>query len=196
MIKGRDRRTREPKRRRGEGGGLYCNGPGYKTAGCKAGRAVVKQLREPVHRGSRSRRPAILSFSASHAASHERPDLNDHRMLAPLGFYRPAKPLLLPRVREGSFVLRSSLFLSNRSRSRSAFLVYPNSNIPFFHPTEAPPRPSTRIARQFFLTGIPFYESSCDYFFSIFITLDQRICNRYLYIALTDMHIARSRIKQ
>lgn len=134
VIKGR---TREPKRRRGEGGGLYCNGPGYKTAGCKAGRAVVKQLREPVHRGSRSRRPAILSFSASHAASHERPDLNDHRMLAPLGFYRPAKPLLLPRVREGSFVLRSSLFLSNRSRSRSAFLVYPNSNIPFFHPTEA-----------------------------------------------------------
>lgn len=44
VIKGRDRRTREPKRRRGEGGGLYCNGPGYKTAGCKAGRAVVKQL--------------------------------------------------------------------------------------------------------------------------------------------------------
>lgn len=41
VIKGR---TREPKRRRGEGGGLYCNGPGYKTAGCKAGRAVVKQL--------------------------------------------------------------------------------------------------------------------------------------------------------
>lgn len=115
-------------------------------------------------------------------------------MPASLGFYRPAEPLLLPRVRgdRSSFDRPSNRFkgVEVLSSYLSEFLIFP-----FFshRPTE-----DLRVSRQVFLrkrSRIPFHESSIRIFLPFFIAVlpwinVSRVCNRYLYIALIDMHIA------
>lgn len=124
--------------------GLYYNGPGYKTAGYKAGKTA------------RAGPPRFAIRLLSFSASHERADLNDHRMLASPGFYRPTKPLSLPPS-SPSFD-RTYVPLLLESIQGSVQLTLWNSDIPFFFYRNQPSSASffcsllsPRIACQFFI---------------------------------------------